>query len=786
MWKVLAPALVLMTLLGSARAGGDNSLRLIEARKIWDKAPHNAFTDLTRFEGKWYCVFREGKGHVSPDGALRVLTSTDGTTWESAALLTSPDSDLRDAKICVTPDGQLMLTGAEAMHDKSKFTHQSLSWFSKDGRTWTPQHDIGEPNSWLWRVTWHKGKAYGLGYGVGKPPEGQFADLYETADGKSFTKLVNRLREEGYPNESSIAFDGDTAYCLLRRDGKPNSGQLGISQPPYTAWEWKDLGVRIGGPHMIRLPDGRFLACVRLYDVKVRTSLCWVDVKAGTITEALALPSGGDTSYAGLVFHDGIVWVSYYSSHEMKKTNIYLAKVALADKSATDTKTSAAPAGKAEPLPIGSRRELFVDEALIESKKNVELKLHPPTAGDVAIVCDAPWEGNISAYYSIFQDGDRYRMYYRGAHFDEVKKKPTHPEFTCYAESRDGLTWEKPKLGLFEFQGSKDNNIVWAAKDDSTHNFAVFRDENPACATDARYKALAGMRGGLRAFRSPDGIHWSPMSDKPVITKGAFDSQNLAFWHPVLRKYVEFHRHFVKGVREIMVATSDDFLTWTDPVVLDYGGAATEHLYTNAVLPYFRAPHLYVGFPTRYQPKNEQVEPILMTSRDGLHFRKWADPLIPITAPKDRDGNRSNYMAWGLLQLPSDEKTMTVYGTEAYYAGPGSRLRRFTFRTDGFVSLHAGGEPGDVTTRPLTVAGGELSLNVQPGPSGRVQVEIQDAEGHPIPGFALANCQPITADSIDARVKWTSGASLPAAVKGPVRLRFVLQNADLYAFQFVP
>lgn len=785
MWKVLAPALVLMTLLGSVRAEGDGSLRLIEARKIWDQAPHNAFTDLTRFEGKWYCVFREGKGHVSPDGALRVLTSTDGNTWESAALLTSPDSDLRDAKICVTPDGQLMLTGAEAMHDKSKFTHQSLSWFSKDGRTWTPQHDIGEPNSWLWRVTWHKGKAYGLGYGVGKTPEGQFADLYETTDGKSFTKLVQHLRKEGYPNESSIVFDGDTAYCLLRRDGKPTSGQLGISQPPYTSWEWKDLGVKIGGPHMIRLPDGRFLACVRLYDVKPRTSLCWVDVKAGKITEALALPSGGDTSYAGLVFHDGIVWVSYYSSHE-KKTNIYLAKVALSDKSATDTKTTATSAGTPEPLQIGSRRELFVDEALIESKKNAELTLHPPTAGDVAFVCDAPWEGNISAYYSIFQDGDRYRMYYRGAHFDETTKKPTHPEFTCYAESRDGLTWEKPKLGLFEFQGSKENNIVWAAKDDSTHNFTVFKDANPACPADARYKALAGERPGLRALKSPDGIHWSLITDKPVITKGAFDSQNLAFWHPVHRKYFDFHRHFHDKVRGIMTATSDDFLTWTEPKFLEFDGGTVEHLYTNAVQPYFRAPHLFVGFPTRYQPRNQQVEPILMTSRDGLHFHKWAEPLIPITAPKDRDGNRSNYMAWGLLQLPGDEKTMTVYGTEAYYAGPGSRLRRFTFRTDGFCSLSATEEPGDVTTRPLNVAGGELSLNVQPGPSGRVQVEIQDAQGQPIPGFAIADCQPITADSIDSRVKWTSGASLPAAVKEPIRLRFLLQNADLYAFQFVP
>ena len=77
---------------------------------------------------------------------------------------------------------------------------------------------------------------------------------------------------------------------------------------------------------MIRLPDGRFIAAVRLYDDKVRTSLCWLDVEKATLAEVLKLPSGGDTSYAGMVWHDDQLWVSYYSSHE-EKTSIYLAKV---------------------------------------------------------------------------------------------------------------------------------------------------------------------------------------------------------------------------------------------------------------------------------------------------------------------------------------------------------------------------------------------------------------------------------------------------------------------------
>ncbi len=299
---------------------------LVEARRIWNEAPHNAFTDLVRFKDRWYCVFREGKGHVSPDGALRVLTSVDGDQWESAALVTSEDSDLRDAKITVTPDGRLMLAGAEAIEDSTGRHHQSLVWFSDDGKTWSPKHKVGDPENWLWRITWHKGNAYGFGYGCGAGERG--LRLFKSSDGKTFETLIDKVDVEGtYPNETSIVFlPDDTAYCLLRQDGTPNPGYLGTSHPPYTDWDWKSLGVRLGGPHMLQLPDGRFVAVVRLYDAPIRTSLCWLDPANGKLTEALKLPSGGDTSYAGLVWHDDLLWISYYSSHE-GKTSIYLAKV---------------------------------------------------------------------------------------------------------------------------------------------------------------------------------------------------------------------------------------------------------------------------------------------------------------------------------------------------------------------------------------------------------------------------------------------------------------------------
>jgi hypothetical protein len=295
---------------------------LVDVARIWDRAPHNAFTDLTRYRGRWFCAFREGEKHASADGALRVLTSSDGRVWTSAALLRSASGDLRDPKLAITPDGQLMLTGASALHQPAAARHQTLAWFSTDGARWQGPDEIGEPDMWLWRVTWREAMAYGIAYNT----TGQrFVRLYSSRDGRKFAPLVDRLAESGFPNESSILFLPDaTALCLMRRETA--AAQLGISSTPYRDWKWHDLGVKVGGPSMIQLPDQRIVGAGRLYDGKTRTALWWIDPHAGTLTEFLALPSGGDTSYPGMVWHQGLLWISYYSSHE-GKTSIYLARV---------------------------------------------------------------------------------------------------------------------------------------------------------------------------------------------------------------------------------------------------------------------------------------------------------------------------------------------------------------------------------------------------------------------------------------------------------------------------
>lgn len=330
-WLVLAGPMLLGLLSTLVARAEDASMALVEVRRIWDAAPHNAFTDLIRYRDEWFCAFREGQSHVSFNGAVRILSSTDGAAWVSTARLTSPDSDLRDPKLSITPEGQLMLIATEAMHDKTAHTHRSLAWFSKDGHAWGEKHPIGDPDFWLWRVTWHKGKAYGIGYWV----RGNHTRFYSSRDGKRFETLVERMLAVGNPNEASLAFKSDTAYCLQRCDGAPGHALLGVSRPPYTSWEWKELGMRVGGPQILILPDGRLLAGVRLYQSEdwhpACSALCWIDPEANTLTEALRLPSGGDTSYPGLVYHDGLLWVSYYSSHE-GKTAIYLAKVKIGKK----------------------------------------------------------------------------------------------------------------------------------------------------------------------------------------------------------------------------------------------------------------------------------------------------------------------------------------------------------------------------------------------------------------------------------------------------------------------
>lgn len=296
--------------------------------KISGQANHSAFTDLIRFQDRWYCVFREGTGHAAGPGIIRVLSSEDGKQWHSVASLTKENVDLRDPHICVTPDNRLMINGGAAYPAKRNplVDHYSFVSFSKDGKTWTEPQRVLNSWQWLWRVTWHKGIAYGVAYNH-NPANGRrkyTGTLVQSKDGLHWTKLSDFTIPQ--TTEATIRFDGDTMYVLQRRDGSPNTAMIGSSESPYTKWDWKDVGFYFGGPNFIQDPNGNWWCTGRIIKGGAKTVVGTIDLAKGKITPLLTLPSGGDTSYPGMVWHDNALWISYYSSHE-GRTSIYLAKV---------------------------------------------------------------------------------------------------------------------------------------------------------------------------------------------------------------------------------------------------------------------------------------------------------------------------------------------------------------------------------------------------------------------------------------------------------------------------
>lgn len=322
---------ILASLLAVALSGAaftQTAPELVSVKKIWDLGDHNAFTDLLRFNDAWYCVFREASGHVKGDGTIRLIKSADGETWESAALLREDGIDLRDPKLCLTPDNRLMITmGGSTYREKVLVKRRPRVSFSKDGTEWSAPAPVCRDGDWLWRTTWHGDTAYGVTYTGPVEERAEWTlTLMQSKDGLDWTPVVE-LPVTGKPNETTLRFQPDgTMLALIRREDGSRNAWFGESKPPYAEWQFKELGWAVGGPNFIVLPDGRMFAAGRKYVPEVKTALG--PLTPEQYSPALELPSGGDTSYPGLVWHDGMLWVSYYASHE-EKTCVYLAKVRL-------------------------------------------------------------------------------------------------------------------------------------------------------------------------------------------------------------------------------------------------------------------------------------------------------------------------------------------------------------------------------------------------------------------------------------------------------------------------
>ena len=457
-----------------------------------------------------------------------------------------------------------------------------------------------------------------------------------------------------------------------------------------------------------------------------------------------------------------------------------------------------------EIIELGSRRELFVDHFLIAQMDGLELKLHEPQRAGIAVRFDRPWEGEFSGYTTVIKDNGLYRMYYRG--LPSAGRDGSEDEVVCYAESKDGIAWIKPNLGLFEIRGTLENNVILTNRP-FAHNFSPFLDECPgASATEkVKYKAVAGLSTtGLHAFKSGDGIHWSPFRAEAVFTNGMFDSQNVAFWSAAEQQYLCYFRTFKtvgsEGFRWISRTTSKDFVHWTDPVEMACGDTP-EHLYTNGTHPYYRAPHIYIAlakrfFPTKAALSAEQAkglvnnpgyrvassDSVLMTTRGGNHYdRTFMEAFIrPGPSPEDWV-SRDNTPALGVV--PANAREMFIYRM-SHYAQPSSHMARYSLRTDGFVSVSAPYRGGELITKLFTFSGSKLEINFVTSAAGGVRVEIQDSDGKALPGYSLPDCPEIIGDEIDRVISWSAGSDVGKLAGKSIRLRFALKDADLYSLRF--
>jgi len=471
-----------------------------------------------------------------------------------------------------------------------------------------------------------------------------------------------------------------------------------------------------------------------------------------------------------------------------------------------------------QPYDMGSKLELLVDDFLIDSmSRDASLKLHSPQPREAALVFDQPWEGNSSGYVTVFRDHSYFRMYYRGSHATYLPDGcVSGAQVTCTAESADGIHWRRPDLDLYEVGGKPRNNVVLTteAGGPAVHNLCPLRDPRRDIPDAERYKALGGNRENLLGFVSPDGIHWDRIGDSPVITRGHFDSQNLAFWDGDREEYRAYIRDFREG-RDIRTCTSKDFREWTEPEFLEYSPSRVSELYTNQVQPYHRAPHILLGFPTRYVERPWQAatdylphpeyrrmrasnslregtavtDGMFMSSRDRHHFHVWEESFVrPGLWRRDGWFYGDGYQNLGLIETSSEVdpgvSELSLFIKEGSHQPTHSRLRRYTLRLDGFVSAAAPLRGGEVLTRPLLFTGHKLLINYSTGAAGSIRVEIQDADGKPIPGHSLDDAEEMFGDSLEQPALWHHGAELGSLEGRPVKLRFVLADADLYSLRF--
>jgi hypothetical protein len=443
---------------------------------------------------------------------------------------------------------------------------------------------------------------------------------------------------------------------------------------------------------------------------------------------------------------------------------------------------------------------------------------------------DAPWEGNYCSYHSVVKDGNRFYLYGRGAHRIGIGGTANtyatfaFPAVTSCRMSSDGINWEIPSVGSHAFNGSTDNSIIWTNWGSSlgqgwSHSMEFVLNGNPNASAQERFIALAagdGENDGVvedaryATLVSPDGVNFT-MRKVNCFVNIKVDCNGGIFWDSNIGQYAAYTRIWYNpitgarggsglpgGFRWVERRLSTDLVNFSAPVLLSFRDASgnpapAEHFYTFTTEPYFRAPHLYITPVARFMATRRAVpswwddgvnDVGFITSRDGLVWdRTFMEAFIRPGTDRLNWTSRAVYPVKGVVQTGTNE--LSVYWLERLDHGDlAPRIRRGTLRLDGFASVRAEAAGGEMITKPLTFTGSRLVLNHVTAPAGSVRVEIQDANGTPIPGYALANSTARTGDTLEETMSWTGGSDLSALAGTTIRLRFVLQDSDVYTMRF--
>ncbi|MAV36296.1 MAG: hypothetical protein CMJ59_12665 [Planctomycetaceae bacterium] len=476
--------------------------------------------------------------------------------------------------------------------------------------------------------------------------------------------------------------------------------------------------------------------------------------------------------------------------------------------------------GKDDPPPLKSpaqdvRREryLLLDSRIIESKQNVTLTLgtvkkdrHNPL-----FVADKPWEPRYDNMYpNVIYDKQEqlYKCWYCPFIIDErtthtpidkrnpestnyMKARPSRrDEALLYATSRDGIHWEKPELGIVEFGGNKQNNIVVRGPS-GAGVFKDLRDPDPA----KRYKAFyAAQVGFMQLVRfSPDGLHWGPEIPCPEIGIESDCHANM-IWSPELEKYVgivRFYDHVpIVGNRKIARTESTDAVKWTR-ASLAIEGSPVRQAHDMVI---FRTGDVYLGLlgimhyrsMKTNQGVRQHVELAWSPDSYTWHRIRPGTPLIDHTPSKERQYGTMPY-DWGAM-FPStpvllDREIRLYYGASDWYFFDWrkSGLALATLRPDGWAGYEPIeiGKRASIVTTPVVCGGDKLRLSADISPSGSIKVTLLAEDNQ-----RLAISEPIEETATDVVVKWPQEGLVKTYKRTPIRLRFELENAKLYSFSF--